>query len=121
MPYRLGPTRFGPPLSKVWQAAHCLAAASPFLGSELASRTAIGSAGSGFATSPPADCSGTAMSYPGLASFGGVKIAPAAMFRDRTPRHVASTAPRILLSSKESIGAPGRDRGRRARGEIRSG
>ena len=47
--------------------------------------------------------SGTAMSKPGFASFGGVKIAPAAMFMTSRNRHVPSSAPRILLSSKESI------------------
>ena len=43
MPQRLGPTRFGSPLPKVWQAAHFFAEVSPRLTSALASRTGSGS------------------------------------------------------------------------------
>ena len=41
---RLGPTRLGPPFSKVWQAWHCLAVAWPFSTEALASSTSIGGA-----------------------------------------------------------------------------
>ncbi len=45
VPKRFGPTRFGPPFSKVWQAAHFLAAAVPFSTDAVCSSFSIGSDG----------------------------------------------------------------------------
>src|SRR5262245_53585972 len=103
MPHRFGPTLLAPPLSNVWQVWQTLAAASPRLGSALASSCPSGSCGADGAAPPPPGFSGTAISYPGLAGSGGEKIAPAAMFNPRRHRHVNRIAPRILLSSNESI------------------
>src|ERR1700754_1252664 len=47
VPNRFGPTRLGPPLSKVWHAAHFLAAAAPFSTEAVCSSFSIGSAGGG--------------------------------------------------------------------------
>src|SRR5438128_1829355 len=57
MPHRLGPTRLGPPLVKVWQAAHFFAACSPFSTDAEASSFSIGSAGA--AASGFAPCAGS--------------------------------------------------------------
>jgi hypothetical protein len=48
-----GPTRFGPPFSKVWQAPHFLAAAAPFSTEAVCKSFSIGSDGSGFLGAPP--------------------------------------------------------------------
>ena len=53
MPYRFGPTRFGPPFSKVWQAAHFLAAAAPFSTEAVCSSFSIGSDGAAASASAP--------------------------------------------------------------------
>src|SRR6185295_7578976 len=105
-PKRFGPTRFGPPFSKVWQAAHFLAAAAPFSTEAVCSSFSIGSDGAAGAAGPPLVSSFTAISKPGFSSGLGVKIACAAKLVTRTRMQ----APRILLSSKESIvdQAPGR-------------
>src|SRR5258707_15420475 len=54
MPYRLGPTRLGPPFSKVWQAAHFFAAAAPFSTEGGCNSFSIGSGGGGGGFLPPA-------------------------------------------------------------------
>src|SRR4051794_41786596 len=55
VPNRFGPTRLGPPLSKVWQAAHFLAAAAPFSTEAGCNNFSIGSdGGPGSAGPPPA-------------------------------------------------------------------
>src|SRR3981081_4772878 len=41
VPYRFGPTRLGPPFSKVWHAAHFLAAAVPFSTEAVCSRFSV--------------------------------------------------------------------------------
>src|SRR3984885_16226390 len=103
IPYRLGPSRLGPPFSKVWQAPHFLAAAAPFSTEAVCSNFAIGSEGAAAASLPGAASSLTAISKPGFSSFLGEKIAPAAKLVARMTRQVPRMAPRILLSSKESI------------------
>src|ERR1700677_2340919 len=47
IPYRFGPTRLGAPFSKVWQAPHFLAAASPFSTEAVCSSFSVGSGGAG--------------------------------------------------------------------------
>src|SRR6478752_4337326 len=110
VPKRFGPTRFGPPFSKVWQAAHFLAAAAPFSTEAVCSNFSIGSDGAAASAGPPWVTSFTAISKPGFSGIFGVKIAPAAKLDTRTKMQVPRTAPMILLSSKESIlaQAPGR-------------
>src|SRR4051794_22327312 len=51
---RLGPTRLGPPFSKVWQAAHFFAAAAPFSADAVCSSFSIGSEGAAAGSLPPA-------------------------------------------------------------------
>src|SRR5580692_1663215 len=111
IPYRFGPTRLGPPFSKVWQAPHFFAAASPFSTEAVCSSFAIGTTGAGAASLPAGASSFTAISKPGFAGITGAKIAPAAKLVASRTRQVARMAPRILLSSKESIldQAPGRN------------
>src|SRR5260370_12819279 len=53
MPKRLGPTRLGPPFSKVWQAAHFLAAAAPFSTEAVCSSFSVGSDGPAAASFAP--------------------------------------------------------------------
>src|SRR5262245_62333648 len=103
VPQRFGPTRFGPPFSKVWQAAHFLAAAVPFSTEAVCSSFSIGSDGAAAAAVPPFDSSFTAISKPGFSSGLGVNTALAAKLVTRTRMQVPRMAPRILLSSKESI------------------
>src|SRR3954463_6887108 len=50
---RFGPTRLGPPFSKVWQAAHFLAAAAPFSAEAVCSSFSIGSDGAAGSAGPP--------------------------------------------------------------------
>src|SRR5580765_7570822 len=110
VPKRFGPTRFGPPFSKVWQAAHFLAAAAPFSTEEVCSSFSIGSDGAAASAAPPCASSFTAISKPGFSGIWGANIAPAAKLVTRTRMQVPRRAPIILLSSKESIldQAPGR-------------
>src|SRR5215204_4859967 len=109
-PYRFGPTRFGPPFSKVWQAAHFLAADVPFSTEAVCSSFSIGSDGTAAAGAPPFVSSFTAISKPGFSGILGVKTACAAKLVTSRRMQVARSAPMILLSSKESISdqAPGR-------------
>src|ERR1700722_12384220 len=111
MPYRFGPTLLGPPFSKLWQAPHFFAAASPFSTEAVCSSFSIGSDGAGAASLPPGASSFTAISKPGFAGITGAKSAPAAKLVTSKTRQVPRMAPRILLSSKESIldQAPGRN------------
>src|ERR1700733_14042792 len=111
MPYTFGPTLLGPPFSKLWQAPHFFAAASPFSTAAVCRSFSIGSDGAGAASLPPGASSLTAISKPGFAGITGEKIAPAAKLVASRTRQVARTAPMILLSSKESIldQAPGRN------------
>src|SRR5437016_6375801 len=102
-PNRFGPTRLGPPFSKVWQAAHFLAAAAPFSTDAVCNSFSIGSDGAAAARAAPWDSSFTAISKPGFSSGLGVNTAWAAKLVTRTRMHVPRMAPRILLSSKESI------------------
>src|SRR5206468_9052949 len=51
--YRFGPTRLGPPFSKVWQAAHFLAAAAPFSADAVCSNFSIGSDGAAASLAAP--------------------------------------------------------------------
>src|SRR4051812_50034857 len=53
VPKRFGPTRLGPPFSKVWQAAHFLAAPAPFSAEAVCSNFSIGSGGAGGFPAPP--------------------------------------------------------------------
>src|SRR6478609_10617322 len=101
-PYRFGPTRLGPPFSKVWQAAHFLAAAAPFSTEAVCSNFSIGSDGAA-ASPPPWVSSFTAISKPGFSGSLGEKTAWAAKLVTRRKLQVPRPAPRILLSSKESI------------------
>src|SRR6185503_13630219 len=103
-PKRFGPTRLGPPFSKVWQAAHFLAAAAPFSTEAVCKSFSIGSEGAAASLAPPPwATSFTAISKPGFAGITGAKIAWAAKLVTRRTRQVPRRAPRILLSSKESI------------------
>src|SRR5258705_9107676 len=111
MPNRFGPTRLGPPFSKVWQAAHFFAAAAPFSTDAVCNSFSIGSEGAGAASLPPPWLSSfTAISYPGFSGILGEKSAVAVKLVTSRTRQVPRMAPRILLSSKESIldQAPGR-------------
>src|SRR5580704_1498848 len=111
IPYRFGPTRLGPFFSKVWQAAHFLAAVAPLSTDAVCSSFSIGSDGAGAASLAPGSAvSFTAISKPGFSGVTGLKIAPAVKLVTSRTRQVPRMAPRILLSSKESIfdQAPGR-------------
>src|ERR1700730_14414854 len=104
IPNKFGPTRLGPPFSKVWQAAHFLAAAVPFSTDAVCSNFSIGSDGAAASLAPPSWASSfTAISKPGFSGITGEKIAPAAKLVTRRRMQVPRMAPRILLSSKESI------------------
>src|SRR5882757_3524904 len=105
VPNRFGPTRLGPPLSKVWQAAHFLADAAPFSTEAVCSSFSIGSAGAAASLAPPplAVSSLAAISKPGFSTFLGEKTALAVRFITIKTRQVPRIAPIILLSSKESI------------------
>src|ERR1700675_1497995 len=105
MPKRLGPTRFGPPFSKVWQAPHFFAAAAPLSTEAVCSSFSIGSDGAAAASlAPVASPSAFAtMAKPGFSGSLGVKSAPAVKLVTSRMRQVPRMAPRILLSSKESI------------------
>src|SRR4051794_41251200 len=103
VPKRFGPTRFGPPFSKVWQAAHFLAAAAPFSTEAVANNFSIGSDGAAASAGPPCAASLTAISKPGFSGILGANIALAAKLVTRTRMQVPRMAPIILLSSKESI------------------
>src|SRR6267142_1379142 len=123
IPYRLGPTRLGPPFSKVWQAAHFLAAAAPFSTEAVCKSFSIGSDGAGASLdSPPCVSSFTAISKPGFSGFTGAKIALAVKLVTRRRMQVPRMAPRILLSSKESIvGSGSRPEGRLKAGRTATG
>src|ERR1700710_283088 len=104
MPNRFGPTRLGPPFSKVWQAAHFLAAAAPFSTEAVCSSFSIGSDGAAASLAPPSwATSFTAISKPGFSGILGEKIALAVKLVTRSRMQVPRMAPMILLSSKESI------------------
>src|SRR6267378_7254699 len=104
IPKRLGPTRLGPPFSKVWQAAHFLAAAAPFSTEAVCSSFSIGSDGAAASLGPAASPSAFAtMAKPGFSGSLGAKSAPAVKLVTSRMRQVPRMAPRILLSSKESI------------------
>src|SRR3954451_13758139 len=100
-----GPTRVGPPFSKVWQAPHFLAAAAPFSTEAVWSSFSLGPAAA--AAAPPSlpwpASSFTAISKPGFSGILGENSALAVKLVTSRMRQVPSTAPRILLSSKESI------------------
>src|SRR5882724_262840 len=111
MPNRFGPTRLGPPFSKVWQAPHFFAEAAPFSTDAVCSSFSIGSDGAAAASlPPPSGVSFTAISNPGFAGILEANSALAVKLVTRRTRQVARIAPRILFSSKESIfdQAPGR-------------
>src|SRR5882757_11360877 len=127
VPNRFGPTRLGPPLSKVWHAAHFLAAAAPFSTEAVCSNFSIGSDGAAASLAPPSWASSfTAISKPGFSSGFGEKIAPAPKLVTRRRMQVPRIAPIILLSSKESISdqAPGLEcrlqAGKRPRESLRN-
>src|SRR3978361_1700203 len=104
VPNRFGPTRLGPPFSKVWQAAHFLAAAAPFSTEAVCSSFSIGAVRAAASAGPPPCASSfTAISKPGFSGILGVKIAPAPKLVTRSRMQVPRMAPMILLSSKESI------------------
>src|SRR6266700_2907656 len=103
VPKRFGPTRLGPPFSKVWQAAHFLAAAAPSSAEAACNNFSIGSDGAAASAGPPCATSLTAISKPGFSGIWGANIAPAAKLVTRTMIEVPRMAPIILLSSKESI------------------
>src|SRR6266478_327068 len=111
MPNRFGPTRLGPPFSKVWQAAHFFAAAAPFSTEAVCNSFSIGSDGAAASLAPPlSGASFTAISKPGFSGIFGLKSAAAVKLVTRRTRQVPRMAPRILLSSNDSIAdqAPGR-------------
>src|ERR1700675_984955 len=109
-PKRFGPTRLGPPFSKVWQAAHFLAAAAPFSTEAVCNSFSIGTDGAGASLAPPSGASFATISKPGFSGSTGENSAPAVKLVTSRTRQVPRIAPRILLSSKESIldQAPGR-------------
>src|SRR3979409_2511006 len=76
IPNRFGPTRFGPPFSNVWQAAHFLAAADPFSTEAVCNSFSIGSDGAaGAATFPaPSGNSFPAVSQPGPSAPTGGQL-----------------------------------------------
>src|ERR1700761_5741216 len=112
MPKRLGPTRFGPFFSKVWQVVQTLAAAWPFSTEAVCRSFSIGSEGAAAAAPslPAPAASLAAMAKPGFSGGLAAKIALAVKLVTNRRIQEASTAPMILLSSKESIlaQAPGR-------------
>src|SRR6185312_17527027 len=90
---------------------HFFAAAWPFSTEAVCSSFSIGSEGAAAAAaSLPWPSSLAAMAKPGFSGSLGANIALAVKFITRRTMQVASTAPRILLISKESIldQAPGR-------------
>src|SRR3954454_3975165 len=104
VPYRFGPTRLGPPFSKVWQAPHFLAAAAPRSADAVCSNFSIGSDGAAASLAPPSwAVSLTAISKPGFSGILGENHAPAPKLVTRSRMQVPRMAPMILLSSKESI------------------
>src|ERR1700730_16277225 len=115
-PKRFGPPGFGPPFSKVWQAAHFFAAAAPFSTEAVCNSFSIGSDGGAAASlAPPSGASLTAISKPGFSGIFGAKSALAVKLVTSRTRQVPRMAPRILLSSKESIfGSGSRPEGRRS-------
>src|ERR1700676_3847399 len=103
-PKRFGPTRLGPPFSKVWQAWHFLAAAAPFSAEAVCNSFSIGTDGAGAASlAPPSGAVFTAISKPGFSGITGANRALAVKLVTSRTRQVPRTAPRILLISKESI------------------
>src|SRR6185312_17129833 len=97
---------------------HFFAAAWPFSTEAVCSSFSIGSEGAAAAAaSLPWPSSLAAMAKPGFSGSLGANIALAVKFITRRTMQVASTAPRILLISKESIldQAPGRKGCRRTR------
>src|SRR5258707_7559829 len=78
MPNRFGPTRLGPPFSKVWQAPHFFAAAAPFSTDAVCNSFSIGSDRGGAAFLAPLSTSLTAMSQTRLSRLTRGDIAPAA-------------------------------------------
>src|SRR5215218_275190 len=119
VPKRFGPTRLGPPFSKVWQAAHFLAAPAPFSAEAVCSNFSIGSDGAAASVAPPCAVSFTAISKPGFSGRCGAKIALAAKLVTRTRMQVPRMAPIILLSSKESIVAQAPERKDRRKGRVK--
>src|SRR6266702_1744801 len=105
MPKRFGPTRFGPPFSKVWHSPHFLAAEAPFSTEAVWSSFSMGSEGAAAAAPslPWPASSFTAISKPGFSGILGENSAWAVKLVTSRMRQVPSTAPRILFSSKESI------------------
>src|SRR5260370_41860090 len=85
MPKRFGPTRFGPPFSKVWHAPHFLAAEAPFSTEAVWSSFSIGSDGAAAAPSLSPATSFTAISKPGF--FG--------VFGENNARAVKRVHPRM--------------------------
>src|SRR5260370_15411081 len=82
IPKRFGPTRLGPPFSKVWQAAHFFAAAAPFSTEAVCRSFSIGSdgAGAGF-FAPPVASFLTPVLLPRLSGLAGAENAAAAKLR----------------------------------------
>src|SRR5207248_10026562 len=110
-PVKVRTDAIGAALSKVWQAPHFFAAAAPFSTEAVCNSVSMGSEAAGAASfAPPCASSFTAISKPGFAGICGAKSAPAVKLVTSRTRQVPRIAPRILLSSKESIGdqAPGR-------------
>src|SRR5215471_7417923 len=104
IPKRLGPTRFGPFFSKVWQVVQTLAAAWPLSAVAVCKSFSIGSEGAAAAApSLAAPSSLAAIAKPGFSGGLAAKIAPAVKLVTSRRIQEASTAPMILLSSKESI------------------
>src|SRR5581483_3087013 len=104
MPKRFGPTRLGPFFSKVWQVWQTFAAAWPFSAEAVCSSFSIGSEGAAAAGSlAPPSASLAAMAKPGFSGGLEANNALAVKLVTRSTIQVASTAPRILLISKESI------------------
>src|SRR5437588_10054030 len=89
-PNRFGPTRLGPPFSKVWQAAHFLADAAPFSTEAVCSSFSIGSDGAAAAGLAPASLSSfAAIAKPGFSGTLGANTAPAVKLVTSRTRQVA--------------------------------
>src|SRR4051794_41805808 len=95
VPKRFGPTRLGPPFSKVWQAAHFLAAAAPFSTEAVCNSFSIGSGGGpGFFGPPGGSAFFSPRSFPRLFPLFGGKNPPAGEIAPPRKREGGPKAPR---------------------------
>src|SRR5258708_11775535 len=97
MPNRFGPTRLGPPFSKVWQAPHFFAAAAPFSTDAVCNSFSIGSDGRGAAFLAPLSTSLTAVSKTRLFRLPRGENAPAPEIVPPRTRQGTKDAPQVLF------------------------